>query len=266
MSIDTKTKLNRLLASWPEGAVYSTQKLIELGYGSEFIQKYKNSHWIEPLGKGAYKKNGDSVEWFGGVECLQSQLKLRVHVGGKAALELLGKAQYIPLNQRQIILWGDKKELLPAWFRKHTWDIKLKYQSKKLFIEPKDSFSQKQFGFIDKEFGKIKITISSSERSFLEYLNELPKKYSYKEALDILENLPSMRSSILQTLLENCTSLKVKRLFLHMADKTQPPWLGKINIEKINLGKGKRHIFKNGFLDPKYQITVPKDFYEDTQV
>ena len=74
-----------------------------------------------------------------------------------------------------------------------------------------------------------------------------------------MENLITLRPSLVQHLLEHCTFLKVKRLFLHFAEKINHPWLKKISLEKIDLGNGKRSLFKNGILDKKYNITVPKD-------
>ena len=100
--------------------------------------------------------------------------------------------------------------------------------------------------------------MSAAERAYLEYLDELPKKYSYQEAVEILENLPSLRSQVLQNLLKNCTSFKVKRLFLHFAEKVNHPWYKKLDLKKITLGTGKRVVFKNGEFDQKYLITVPR--------
>ncbi|MEI8027683.1 MAG: type IV toxin-antitoxin system AbiEi family antitoxin domain-containing protein [Pseudomonadota bacterium] len=51
----------------------------------------------------------------------------------------------------------------------------------------------------------------------------------------------------------------MKGLFLHLAEKINHPWFKKLNLEKIDLGSGKRVIFENGVLDKKYNITVPKD-------
>ena len=263
MSIDKKNKLNQLLSRWPDGHIKSSQWLKEQGYGSNLIQKYKKGQWIEPLGKGAYKKFNDSVGWRAGIACAQQQLSLPVHIGGKSAISILGKSQYLLLNQKSIEVIGNKKALLPSWLKNYNWEVTLRYQIKNLFRN--DVFGEKQFGYTTKEMGNISLIVSSAERAYLEYLDELPKRYSYTEAFEILENLTSLRSKVLQNLLENCTSIKVKRLFLHLADKVQHPWFKKIDLNKIDLGKGKRLIFKNGILDSKYQITIPKDaFYDES--
>ena len=59
--------------------------------------------------------------------------------------------------------------------------------------------------------------------------------------------------------LESCTSIKVKRLFLFLAEKANHSWVKHINLEKIDLGSGKRSIVKNGAYNSKYKITVPKE-------
>lgn len=53
------------------------------------------------------------------------------------------------------------------------------------------------------------------------------------------------------------TLIKVKRLFLYMAERHQHPWLAQIQTARITPGTGKRVLIKHGVLDPQYQITVP---------
>ena len=62
---------------------------------------------------------------------------------------------------------------------------------------------------------------------------------------------------------EECRNVKVKRLLLWFAERQQFPWLRELNLEYIDLGAGKRSLVKNGKLDRKYQITVPRDMYAD---
>ena len=58
--------------------------------------------------------------------------------------------------------------------------------------------------------------------------------------------------------LEECTSVKVKRLFFFFADRHQPGWLRHLDRARVDLGKGKRMLVRGGRLDPVYQITVPE--------
>jgi N-acetylglutamate synthase-like GNAT family acetyltransferase len=74
-----------------------------------------------------------------------------------------------------------------------------------------------------------------------------------------MEMLNGLRPTLLQQLLEDCKSIKVKRLFLFMAEKAGHSWLEDLDLSKIDLGKGKRSIVKNGIFNSKYQITIPQD-------
>ncbi|MBI5624486.1 MAG: type IV toxin-antitoxin system AbiEi family antitoxin domain-containing protein [Elusimicrobia bacterium] len=55
--------------------------------------------------------------------------------------------------------------------------------------------------------------------------------------------------------------MKAKRLFLLLAELCEHPWVAKLDLKRVNLGKGKRVLVKDGHLDPKYLITVPFQRY-----
>jgi len=78
----------------------------------------------------------------------------------------------------------------------------------------------------------------------------------------MMEGLTNLRPKLLQELLERCTSIKVKRLFLYMADKAQHHWLTFIDQAKISLGEGDRSVVKAGIYVSKYRISVPKELVE----
>ena len=59
-----------------------------------------------------------------------------------------------------------------------------------------------------------------------------------------------------QKLLENCSSIKVKRLFLYIAEKIGHSWFKRLDLTKINLGKGVREITKGGSYNSKYNIII----------
>lgn len=76
-------------------------------------------------------------------------------------------------------------------------------------------------------------------------------------ALELMHGLSTLRPEVVQALLQACRSIKVKRLFLWAAEAAQHHWLELLNLNTIDLGKGKRQLYKGGRLDTKYQITVP---------
>lgn len=93
----------------------------------------------------------------------------------------------------------------------------------------------------------------------LECLYLVPEEQNLTECYELMENLNNLRPKLVQELLEQCTSVKVKRLFLYLAEKAKHAWLDYLNIEQIELGSGKRSLARNGTYIHKYKITVPKE-------
>jgi len=252
------TKINRVLSNWVSGTVSSTTYLKKMGLNNDLLHRYVSSNWIERIGYGAYKKKYDSIEWQGALYCLQTQLNHSAHPGGKTALELHGLSHYIPFNPK-IKIFGVSNEKLPAWFLNEHWDNAINYYSFDLFnidLRPNlQTYDYKNFS----------ILISSPELAAFEFLFHVPRKQSFDEAIKIFENLTTLRFEIVQTLLDNCKSIKVKRLFLYLAETSNHFWLKKINLDSVNLGSGKRVIEAKGKLDAKYKITVPRKTPYDTE-
>jgi hypothetical protein len=84
----------------------------------------------------------------------------------------------------------------------------------------------------------------------------IPKRQSYEEAVQVMESLTSLRPQVVQQLLENCTSVKTKRLFMHAAERSSHPWLKRLDLSKIDFGSGRRTIHPGGRLDNKYNLVV----------
>jgi hypothetical protein len=79
-----------------------------------------------------------------------------------------------------------------------------------------------------------------------------------------MEGFTTLRPKLVSELLECCNSIKVKRLFLFLAEHYNHTWVR--SISKVDLGSGKRLVVKNGCFDRKYGITVPKSFCEEPEV
>ena len=73
-----------------------------------------------------------------------------------------------------------------------------------------------------------------------------------------MQGLTALRPAVVQSLLEHCRSIKVKRLFLWSAESHQHTWFGRLDLAGVDMGKGKRQVFEGGVYDSKYQITVPR--------
>ena len=240
------------MKDWPKGVVMLTSYLKEEGYSKDLLKRYANSNWLESLGYGAYKLSGDDVGWEGAVNALQKQSY--VHPGGKTALEMKGYTHFLTLGNKTVELFSGIKEPLPKWFRNQNWIKNVSHFSTKLF-----QYSDSRM-YVNQEVKNISLKISSPELAILELIFLVPKVHSFDEANLIMESLTTLRGDLLQMLLEKCNSVKVKRMFLFLAERHRHFWFEDLDQTKIYLGSGKREIVKEGRLNKKYNITVPKEY------
>ncbi|MFC1569113.1 type IV toxin-antitoxin system AbiEi family antitoxin domain-containing protein [bacterium] len=252
MRTEKKTKINQLINNWPRGTVMTQIYLTGKGYNSNLMRRYRLGQWVRSIGSGAYAIFDDKIDWQGGLYALQQQLNLDVHVGGRSAVELLGGAHYMHFDQGAVHLYAQPKTVLPKWFLQSEWNRQILLQkTNSLPFAMSDSFTTMKH----RDFT---IRISSLERAILELLVLVPEKQGFDEAVKIMDNMMNLRPRLLQKMLEKCNSIKVKRLFLYMAEKNNMSWIEHIHLNRISLGTGKRRIVKNGVLDKKYLITVPR--------
>ncbi len=252
--MEKEQKINRLLNSQPYGVVYLSSWLAANGFSTQLLNRYKRSSWLYSIGMGAWMRVGEKPKYEGAIYALQQQMKSSIHLGGKTALSLLGKAHYLKLSPQQIILFGGSEEKLPAWFTKYNWGVKVNYFSSS-FLPPK-------VGLQTLEHSNFSLQISNPIRALLECLYLAPKKQNLLECYEIMEGLNNLRPDQVQKLLEQCNSIKVKRLFLYMAEKSKHDWFKYLDLGEINVGKGKRSLVKEGVYIGKYRITVPKELAE----
>jgi hypothetical protein len=198
-----------------------------------------------------YKLYNDEVSWQGMLYGLQKKSNTSLHAGGKTALSLKGYGHYLSLRDSKVYFFSDRTENFNIWLKKFE-QVKLKRNV--VFDYSKDE-NLTMF-----DTGNFKIKISSPELAAMEMVYLIPKEQSFDEANKIMEGLTTLRPNLLQDLLENCNSVKVKRLFLYLAEKNEHQWFEDLKMERINLGSGKRVIAEDGRLDKKYNITVPKEY------
>lgn len=251
MSTENRSKINLLFHLQPPGIVLQSSWLVQQGYNHDLQQRYKKSNWLRSIGTGAFICTGDQVSYEGAIYALQKQSGLTVHPGAKTALSLLGKAHYLESASKRIVLFGGSNEKLPAWFRNYDWNATIEYCE--------TSFLPSNLGLTDLATKNLSIKVSGSVRAILECLYLAPKKQELMECLELMEGLNSIPPRQVQTLLENCHSVKVNRLFLYMAEKVNHEWFKYLDLENVYLGKGKRSIVKGGVYVDKYKITVPKE-------
>ena len=252
MASSTSSKINQLLKIWPSGAVAVLPWLEKQGVYQQLVHEYEKTSWVSRVGRGAYARAGDKVEWTGGLYAIQEQMGLPIHVGGKTALQMQGYAHFLPMGKGPTVaLFGLPGVKLPMWFKQNRWGIKVRYTTTNLFT------GEAVQGLTRKNMGSYLLSVSTPERAIMEVLYGVPNEESYEEAKLLMEGLTTLRPRLVQALLEHCVSVKVKRLFMVVAESCGHAWVKKLDTSKVNFGKGKRMLVRGGRLDSKYKITVP---------
>jgi hypothetical protein len=158
-----------------------------------------------------------------------------------------------------VFLYGERGLTLPAWFKKSMRNRDFAYVMTNLFPPGNED------GLTEFKSGEFAVIVSAPERAAMEMLHLVPNVVGFEEASLIMENLAGLRPELVLKLLEVCRFVKVKRLFLYLAEKYSHPWFPRLDLSKLDLGKGKRLIVPHGMLDKKYQITVPRQERESTE-
>lgn len=257
-----RTKLMNIMSQWPSGGVYLTSELEARGYSRQLLQKYKRSGWIWPVGDGAFAKNGDTPTLFGATSALNLQASVPLHFGGRAALRLQGISHHLALGVVMYDLFHPPTVRIPKWFRSHEWGEKMKVSTHKLSLFGKDF----RLGVTEMQLDGHRCFVSSKERAVLEFIHLSRSHEEFLEAQEFVGSLTVLDPNLLQKLLVACTSFKTRRVFLYMAEKENWDWLKRLNLSRIDLGRGPRTIVEKGTYDSKYQITVPKSFLKDADV
>jgi len=249
--MDSKTKINSLIQSLPRGSILLPSWLLSQGYSYELQQIYRKTNWLKSIGKGAMIKSGDTLILAGALSTLQNE-NLNIHIGGRSALESQGLAHYLQINNPETTLFLNSRAKLPVWFENNDWNTKIKLFRLSLF-------ENETLGMTDFQDGELTMKISNPARAIIECLALCPDKFPLSESFELMEGLASLRPAKVQELLENCKSLKVKRLFLHFAEKANHRWFKYLDIRKINLGVGNRSLVESGVLVSKYKLVLPNE-------
>jgi hypothetical protein len=277
--IQLAAKLNQIPKLLPEGWVASARWLGEHGYSRSQLAQYKEQgHWLESPVRGAYVRPGVKMRWQHVVVSLQRLEQLPLHVGGRTALVHRGLAHYLRFGDPETIhLYGPVG--LPAWARKLQLPERLKTHSDAMFGSLRrvwrdeagqilgDHNTSPRSGVLEQscltdftwEHWDWRITYSTEERAIFEVLQDVPKHESIYEADVLMAGLVNLRPTRIQKLLSRCASIKVKRLFLALAERHRHVWFKELDLQDVDLGAGKRMLIPGGKLHPKYQITLPAD-------
>jgi len=273
MTVQKYNKLNQLQRILPEGLLVEAQWLEQVGYSRSLRSQYVTSGWLVQPARGVFQRPAGAINWQQVVISL-SLMGYPLSIGGLSALELQGYAHYMPLGQSDIHLYSEKK--LPAWVDKLPISASFIQHNRSRFL-PQVQMPARTGSLTDPLLEGVgfkeaalrinpwgqwnwPLVLSTPERAYLELLDELPARQTFHMADVIMESLSNLSPRRLQTLLEQASSIKVKRLFFFFAERHGHQWFSHIIQDKVELGKGKRVLVKGGKLDTKYQITVPAEY------
>ena len=184
--------------------------------------------------------------------------------------DIHGYTHYLQQTATAVYLYGPKPP--PTWLKDLPAGVEFRYRNDaKLFDKQRASTAPHNLesnprtvdpdGITVQPWGSWNwpLMVSGAERAILEFLFELPGHESFHQADMLMEGLSLLSPARLQSLLLDCRSVKVKRLFFFFADRHQHAWLKRRDRKAIDLGRGKRMLVRGGRYDAKYLITVPRD-------
>ncbi|OFW00194.1 MAG: hypothetical protein A3G20_04495 [Acidobacteria bacterium RIFCSPLOWO2_12_FULL_59_11] len=236
MATTTHSKLNKLYTRLPAGSPVTSAQLAEMGISADLAVHYARAGWLQRLGRGVYRRPGESLQLHPSLVVLQRQIA-GLHVGGKTALEWYGVRQYVS-QQSVLHLYGWANARLPEWFVTH---FPSEYHRKRLFNEG----PQQMLGVGRFENRDNAPLVSTPERALLELLDEVGVRQPLQEAREIAEGTYNLRAEVLMDLLKHCTSVKTVRLCLTLARELSLPWAGKLDAAVLPKGSARPWISKS---------------------
>ncbi|MDQ0995353.1 hypothetical protein QFZ34_000530 [Phyllobacterium ifriqiyense] len=264
-------KLKYLIQSVPPGFIVDTAWTARHAISRQSVSAYIKQGWLGRIAPGVYRRPFSAIEttesvtgWKIPLLSAQWIMGHAFHVGGMTALGLRGHSHYLQLGgDTRVYLYGCD---IPDWLVTLATDAKFVRRSHRLFADENNGIEDSEFTLSDTPDEELAmspwrwpIKMSSAERAILEILDELPKNESFHNIDMVFEGMVNLRPKLLTTLLTQCRSVKVKRLFFVYADKHAHAWLKHIDRSQIDIGRGDRALVPGGRLHPNYRVTVPAD-------
>ncbi len=255
LNTEARAQLQQVL---PLDMVATKSWLEDQGLNLHFIDNAVRSKTLLPLASGVYVRQDARLSWKSLTASLQRMAVTPIHVGGLTALELDGLSHYLTHATHPTIHLFSKQSLprwlyridAPALFAWHgtsrLWPENV--MNNELYIRANTWQAQQP-----------PLHYSCPEKAILEVLSDVPNAISFEHADQLMQGLHNLSPRKLDALLKTCRSIKVKRLFLWLAERNQHAWFKHLTPELYKLGTGKRLIATGGRLEPTWQITVPKE-------
>jgi hypothetical protein len=244
-----KNKLDKIL---PLGLVATRAYVLAHGMDRHGFDNAVKSGKLKAICRGVYVRDGLTLNWQGVMTSLNMLSENQpVYLGGLSALEQSGFNHYLKNNASIHVYAAINK---PKWLDYLELDVDLIWHSTKRIWKSLAHDNLKPVKWRDDVAGYLQASI---EQSCLELLADVPNDLSFEYADALFQGLSTLSPRKLQILLNQCRSVKAKRLFFWFAKRHGFAWSRHLNMADYDLGKGKRMIDKNGVLDNELLITVP---------
>lgn len=249
MSIAIGTKINQLLAKTDSSGLLFSQWLKEEGYSDQLQKRYRDSGWLTSLSQGVMYRSGSQLSAQSALASCNKQTGTQHRIAAHSALEYSGFSHYVPMGKPVLTVALHPTSKRPAWMKDDCFDMSFR-------TFHTDAFPEAEIIKEDTTAGQL--LVSSPEQAMLECLLLAPKFYDYMDLYYLMEQLTTLRSEVVQRLLEATQNFRIKRLFLYMAEKAGHYWAEELRMDTIGLGTSKLQLVPDGIFIPKYRITVPK--------
>jgi hypothetical protein len=265
--------LNQLLTSLAPGLMVDSAWLQAQGISRTSIHDYVQRGWLERVAPRVYRRattgSTTGLRWDMAVISAQRIEPTSFYVGGMTALELLGHGHFARLGGDREVHLYDPDGTIPSWLAKLPTDATMILHTRALFPTPSLGVEWHRLDLGTTRLGAVVpspdasepwdhfLRVAGAERASIEMMEDVPQRLSFEHVDTVFEGLTTLRPKVVTKLLEGCTSVRAKRLFLFFADRHDHGWAKRIDRDAIDLGRGKRQLVAGGRLDATYQITVP---------
>ena len=132
----------------PEGQLVNRAWLHARGLDRPLIDSWLRSEKLVAVSHGVYRRPGPTLKWEQVVYSL-NDMGVRIHVGGRTALELQGLAHYLPLQGiTRVYVYADSR--VPAWVQTLPGEFTFMVHRRRLFRTlPSAALFSKPFGAWD---------------------------------------------------------------------------------------------------------------------
>ncbi|WP_339800944.1 type IV toxin-antitoxin system AbiEi family antitoxin domain-containing protein [uncultured Marinobacter sp.] len=244
----------------PLSMVATKPWLLDQGLSLHFLDNAIRSGTLVPLAPGVYTLHKQTVRWQGIVASLQRMSENPTHVGGLTALKLANLTHFLSTGpEERIQLYSESQ--LPRWIQRVAVTADFEWHgTKKLWQESimVNSGFSRQYHWQE---GLPPIKYSCPEKAIMEVLTGVPSAISFEHADALMQGLLNLSPRKTDALLRGCRSVKVKRLFLWLAERQDHVWFRCLEPGEYDLGSGKRVIAEKGRLNTKWAITVPAEMH-----